>query len=136
MARILIVDDQPEIVELLGMSLTRDGHAVSSAANGREALAAMGIEPSAPEAALPEIVLLDVMMPVMDGYQLNQRLQTEPRAKGVPIIVMTARGQKMRDLFLAAPNVAAYLQKPFDPKTLRELIAGILSSNARPKSNA
>jgi CheY-like chemotaxis protein len=68
------------------------------------------------------------MMPVMDGYQLNQRLQVEPRTQGIPILVLTAKGQKMRDLFEMAPNVAAYVQKPFDPKMLRELISGILTS--------
>ncbi|MDE2509902.1 MAG: two-component system response regulator, partial [Elusimicrobia bacterium] len=62
------------------------------------------------------------------GYQLNMRLQTEARTKNIPILVLTAKGQKMRDLFEMAPNVAAYVQKPFDPKMLRELISGILTS--------
>jgi CheY-like chemotaxis protein len=56
------------------------------------------------------------------------RLQTEARTKDIPILVLTAKGQKMRDLFEMAPNVAAYVQKPFDPKMLRELISGILAS--------
>ena len=64
----------------------------------------------------------------MDGYALNGRLQREPRTKDIPILVLTAKGQKMRDLFEMAPNVAAYVQKPFDPKMLRELISGILTS--------
>ena len=128
MAAILVVDDEPEIVELLRFVLEKDGHAVAHAVNGVDALAQLGVEPSRPETALPDLIVLDIMMPVMDGYQLNMRLQADARACGVPILVLTAKGQKMRDLFEMAPNVAAYVQKPFDPKMLRELISGILTS--------
>jgi CheY-like chemotaxis protein len=96
-----------------------------------EALDRLGLQPENPDRVLPDLIVLDIMMPVMDGYQLNMRLQTEPRAKDIPILVLTAKGQKMRDLFEMAPNVAAYVQKPFDPKTLRELIIGILSSKGK-----
>jgi len=71
---------------------------------------------------------LDIMMPIMDGYTLNMRLQANNRTSSIPILVLTAKGQKMRDLFEMAPNVAAYVQKPFDPKMLRELIAGIIAA--------
>ncbi len=128
MAAILVVDDEPEIVTLLRFVLEQDGHAVSSAGNGVEALERLGVEPLKAELPLPDLIVLDIMMPVMDGYQLNQRLQVEPRTQGLPILVLTAKGQKMRDLFEMAPNVAAYVQKPFDPKMLRELISGILTS--------
>ncbi len=128
MADVLIVDDEPEIVTLLRFVLEKDGHAVSSAVNGQDALEKLGIEPPRPETALPQLIVLDIMMPVMDGYALNMRLQAVDRTKTIPIIVLTAKGQKMRDLFELAPNVAAYIQKPFDPKTLRELISGILSN--------
>ncbi|MDE2489429.1 MAG: response regulator [Elusimicrobia bacterium] len=128
MARILVVDDESEIVTLLRFVLEQDGHAVSSAGNGVEALERLGVEPADPSRAVPELIVLDIMMPVMDGYQLNQRLQVEARTQGIPILVLTAKGQKMRDLFEMAPNVAAYVQKPFDPKMLRELISGILAS--------
>jgi len=128
MARILVVDDEPEIVALLAFVLKADGHTVGSAGHGVDALEKLGIEPAQNERSLPDMIVLDIMMPVMDGYQLNMRLQTEARTKDIPILVLTARGQQMRELFELAPNVAAYVQKPFDPKTLRELISGILSS--------
>ena len=131
MALILIVDDEPEIVTLLSFVLEKEGHSVASAGHGMEALAYLGLQPVDDAKALPDLIVLDIMMPVMDGYQLNMRLQTEPRAKDIPILVLTAKGQKMRDLFEMAPNVAAYVQKPFDPKTLRELISGILTSKGR-----
>ncbi|MBI3289144.1 MAG: response regulator [Elusimicrobia bacterium] len=134
MFKILVVDDEPDIVTLLRFALEKDGYAVSEASNGQVALECLGLEPAAPEAALPDLIVLDIMMPVMDGYQLNMRLQTESRAKDIPILVLTAKGQKMRDLFEMAPNVAAYVQKPFDPKMLRELIAGILASRGEKKN--
>jgi len=128
MAAIMVVDDEPEIVTLLRFVLEADGHAVGAAVNGLDALEKLGVEPAAPALPLPDLIVLDIMMPVMDGYQLNMRLQKEPRTQSIPILVLTAKGQKMRDLFEMAPNVAAYVQKPFDPKMLRELISGILTS--------
>jgi CheY-like chemotaxis protein len=128
MAAIMVVDDEPEIVTLLTFVLEADGHTVGSAGHGVDALEKLGVEPSQHEKPLPDLIVLDIMMPVMDGYQLNMRLQTEARTKDIPILVLTAKGQKMRDLFEMAPNVAAYVQKPFDPKMLRELISGILTS--------
>ena len=133
-AAIMVVDDEPDIVTLLRFALEKDGHSVLEAGNGQIALERLGLEPVDPKAALPDLIILDIMMPVMDGYQLNMRLQTEPRAKDIPILVLTAKGQKMRDLFEMAPNVAAYVQKPFDPKMLRELIAGILASRGEKKN--
>ena len=128
MAAIMVVDDEPEIVTLLTFVLEADGHSVGSAGHGVDALEKLGVEPARHEKTLPDLIVLDIMMPVMDGYQLNMRLQTESRTKDIPILVLTAKGQKMRDLFEMAPNVAAYVQKPFDPKMLRELISGILTS--------
>ena len=134
MPAILVVDDEPDIVTLLRFALEKEGYEVSEAGNGQIALERLGIEPARPETSLPDLIVLDIMMPVMDGYQLNMRLQNEPRAKDIPILVLTAKGQKMRDLFEMAPNVAAYVQKPFDPKMLRELIAGILASRGEKKN--
>ena len=131
---ILVVDDEPDIVTLLRFALEKEGYAVGEAGNGQIALERLGIEPADHSRPLPDLIVLDIMMPVMDGYQLNMRLQTEPRAKDIPILVLTAKGQKMRDLFEMAPNVAAYVQKPFDPKMLRELIAGILASRGEKKN--
>ncbi len=134
MPMIMVVDDEPDIVTLLRFALEKDGHSVSEAGNGQIALERLGLDPVKADSALPDLIVLDIMMPVMDGYQLNMRLQTEPRAKDIPILVLTAKGQKMRDLFEMAPNVAAYVQKPFDPKMLRELIAGILASRGEKKN--
>lgn len=127
MATIMIVDDEPEIVTLLRFVLEKEGYGVTEASNGQAALERLGMDPPKPETPLPDLLILDIMMPVMDGYTLNMKLQGNVKTKSIPILVLTAKGQKMRDLFEMAPNVAAYVQKPFDPKMLRELIAGILA---------
>jgi CheY-like chemotaxis protein len=127
-ARVMVVDDEPEIVTLLRFLLEKEGYLVSDANNGQVALEKLGLEKGLDAGPLPDLMILDIMMPVMDGYMLNIRLQNDKRTRGIPILVLTAKGQKMRDLFEMAPNVAAYVQKPFDPKMLRELVAGILSN--------
>ncbi|HAH05581.1 MAG TPA: hypothetical protein DCM05_03500 [Elusimicrobia bacterium] len=127
MSTILVVDDEPEIVTLLRFILEKDGHVILEAGNGQVALEQLGVDPPSQAAPKPDLIILDIMMPIMDGYTLNARLQREEKTRSIPILVLTAKGQKMRDLFEMAPNVAAYVQKPFDPKMLRELIVGIIS---------
>jgi CheY-like chemotaxis protein len=126
-AHIMIVDDESEIVTLLRFVLEKEGYKVTDANNGQVALERLGMDPPKAETPLPDLMILDIMMPVMDGYALNVKLQASEKTKNIPIVVLTAKGQKMRDLFEMAPNVAAYVQKPFDPKMLRELIAGVLA---------
>jgi len=127
MSTILVVDDEPEIVTLLRFILEKDGHVIYEASNGQVALERLGVEPPSQTAPRPDLIILDIMMPVMDGYTLNTRLQREDKTRSIPILVLTAKGQKMRDLFEMAPNVSAYVQKPFDPRMLRELIVSIIS---------
>jgi CheY-like chemotaxis protein len=122
MAKVLIVDDEPSMVMLMRFVLEKSGHAVSEAHNGLEALAALGVTPEDAAAALPDLILLDVMMPVMDGLAAAQAMSVHPRASKVPILVVTAKGD-LRQLFEALPQVAGFFQKPFDPGLLREAVA-------------
>ena len=121
MARILIVDDEEHIVALMRFILEKSGHAVSSVGNGQEALRVLGVDPSDESAALPDLVILDVMMPIMDGYTAAIAIRNCPRTAALPILVVTAKGD-MRHLFEAIPSVAGFFEKPFDPKDLREVI--------------
>ena len=125
--KVLIVDDEPEIVTLLKAFFEKSGFEVSDSANGELALKHLGVQPANSSVVLPDIVILDIMMPVMDGYALNAKLQADPRTAKIPIVILTAKGQKMRELFEMAPNVAAYVQKPFNPKVLKDLISNLLS---------
>ncbi|MBI3553173.1 MAG: response regulator [Elusimicrobia bacterium] len=125
MAKILIVDDEPAVVLLMTFILEKVGHTITKAYNGQEALKALGVNPPDPSAELPELILLDVMMPIVDGYTVAITLRNDPRAAVVPILVITAKTD-MRQMFNALPNVKAFFNKPFDPQALRDTVAKIL----------
>ncbi len=125
MARILLVDDERDVVTLIKFMLEKDGHMIIAAYDGAEALAKAGVEPRDETAVIPDLVILDVMMPVMDGYTVRARLQEDARTKSVPVIVLTAKGEA-KDQFDPACSATSHLEKPFDPKTLRDLVASLL----------
>ncbi len=127
MANIMVVEDEKDVVTLLKFLLEKDGHKVTEAYNGLEALGKMGVDLNKKTEALqfiPDLILLDVMMPVMDGYSVCTKLQEMESTRSIPVIVLTAKGE-MRELFDRA-NVAAYVNKPFDIQKLRQVIAQIL----------
>jgi len=109
--RILIVDDQPANLRVVGALLERNGYAVATAGNGPDALAAA-------RAAPPDLVLLDMMMPGMDGFELLAALKGEPGMRQVPAIFLTAAQD--RELLLRAFEAGAvdYVTKPFIPEEL------------------
>jgi CheY-like chemotaxis protein len=114
--RVLHVDDEPDIRELVEISLGLDPDLhVKSCASGNDALAA------AAEWS-PDVILMDVMMPVMDGPQTLGRLRERANTAGIPVIFMTARAQ-MRELahFLSL-GAAGVIPKPFDPMTLADAV--------------
>lgn len=119
-ARILVVDDERDVVTLVGFLLGKDDHEVDAAYHGGEALAKLGLDPAA-ETKLPDLVIMDVMMPVADGYTVARRAGEDAKTRGVPILMLTAKGQT-RELFEGLANVAAVLEKPFDPQRLREMV--------------
>lgn len=125
MARILIVDDEPAIVTLMRFILEKVGHTVDEAHNGIEALDKLGVQPADDSKPLPDLIMMDVMMPVMDGHTATLRIRENARTAGVPIIVITAKGD-MRSMFGAVPAVAAFFSKPFDPGQLRAAVSKAL----------
>lgn len=128
MAHIMVVEDEKDVVTLLKFLLEKDGHSVTEAYNGQEAIAKLGLDGGSNltgSTALPELILLDVMMPIMDGYSVCAKLHESEFTRSIPVIVLTAKGE-MRELFERA-NVAAYVNKPFDIQKLRQVIAQILA---------
>ncbi|KLE34903.1 response regulator [Aurantiacibacter luteus] len=119
--RVLYVDDEPDIREIAEMALGLDpGFEVRTAGSGKEALALM-------EAWAPQVALLDVMMPGMDGPTLLARLREDARYVALPVIFVTARAQRSELQTFATMDAVGVIGKPFDPMTLadrvRELIA-------------
>jgi DNA-binding response OmpR family regulator len=119
-ASILVVDDDPMNRMLLTRDLEREGHRVATAQDGVRALQALGAEPF-------DIVLLDVLMPELDGYDTLARIERDEKLRHVPVIMVSALediGSVVRCLEMGA---ADYLPKPFDPVLLRARINGCLT---------
>jgi twitching motility two-component system response regulator PilH len=120
-AKIMVVDDEPTIVSMMAFILQKAGHTVVTAGNGVEAVAALGIDPPDDGAALPDLVVLDIMMPIMDGHTVAVLMKESARASAIPILVVTAKSD-MAPVFEQLPSVKGFFVKPFDPKTLRETV--------------
>jgi CheY-like chemotaxis protein len=125
--KILVVDDEPPLLRLLAFLLTRQGYIVLTATNGEEALAILRRE-------RPDLLVLDVMMPRLDGYAVATMVRTEPGFATVPIIMLTARAQQEDEERGLAVGVNAYMTKPFEPERLSEMIAGYLGAIASKSS--
>ncbi len=118
--RILAVDDEKHIVRLIQVNLERAGYQVVTAFDGPEALKKV-------ESDRPDLIVLDVMMPKMDGFEVLKRLQANPETREIPIIMLTAKAQDA-DVFRGwASGVSAYLTKPFNPLELITFVKRILS---------
>ena len=112
--RILCVEDDPDIQEVIRLALeTVGGFTVKLCASGREALAGMA-------GFHPDLVLLDVMMPGMDGLQTLAALRRQPESAALPVIFMTAKVQSGEVAHLDSLGVLGVIAKPFDPMTLAQ----------------
>jgi DNA-binding response OmpR family regulator len=117
--RILIVDDQPDLAGLMADMLGDAGYAIRTADNGRDALAEIQSDP-------PDLLLLDVHMPELDGYEVAAMLKADPATATIPIIMVSAldgRGSKVIGLESGAED---YLSKPVDPAELIAKIRNLL----------
>jgi CheY-like chemotaxis protein len=113
MATILVVEDNDDVREMMALALELEGHTVWSAAHGRDALALLRARPER-----PRLILMDLMMPVMNGWELRAALKADPRLATIPIIVISAVtaeiAQRIRD--------ARYVPKPVDLDRLLDVV--------------
>jgi CheY-like chemotaxis protein len=115
MTTILVVDDEPTIRALVIAVLEQEGNATLDAADGHAALAALAqID--------PDLVLMDVMMPGLDGHAVYQAMRADPRGRGIPVILMSAAADPAQ----LPRGIAGFLPKPFDLDRLLTLVAGVL----------
>ncbi len=116
MAKVLIVDDEPNIREVVGLYLRRDGHTIVSAADGEEALEVFG-------ESKPDLVVLDLMLPKMSGLEVCRRMRADRR---VPMIMLTARGEEEERIVGLSLGADDYIVKPFSPRELAARVAAVL----------
>ena len=119
--RVVCIEDEPEMIDLVKLILTRKGFQVVGAMGGRE-----GLEMIAREK--PDIVLLDLMMPDMDGWEVYQKMKANEATKNTPVIVVTAKAQSIdKVLGLHIAKVDDYITKPFGPQELLESVEKVLA---------
>lgn len=117
MAKVLVVDDEPTIRDMLAQMLALEGYTPITAADGRQALEVVRQTP-------PDVIVLDLMMPVMDGWTFAQQCHVDPMGHGIPIIVLSASSRaKSAQEDLAGTGVCAVLPKPFRMDALIAVIA-------------
>ena len=126
MRRVVCIEDEPEMIDLVKLILSRKGYQVVGAMGGREGLEAIAREK-------PDIVLLDLMMPDMDGWEVYQKMKANDETKGIPVIVVTAKAQSIdKVLGLHIAKVDDYLTKPFGPQDLLESVEKVLARREQP----
>jgi DNA-binding response OmpR family regulator len=118
--KILLVDDDLDTLRLVGLMLQRQGYQIRAASDGPQALAMV-------ESEIPDLVLLDIMMPDMDGYEVARRLRANPRATDVPIIMFTAKAQIDDKVMGFEAGADDYLTKPIQPRELIAHMKAVLS---------
>ena len=111
MAKVLVIDDEPDVRWLIRMSLERVGHEVLVAEDGLRGVAVAMKQ-------RPEIIVLDLMMPVMDGYAVMAELAKDPRTAAVPVVVLSARAIPEEAERATKAGARRFLEKPFDPDEL------------------
>jgi len=117
---VLCIDDDQDMLDLMRLILTRRGYDVLRARGGSLALEILATKK-------PDVILLDVMMPEMDGWEVLQRIKTNPSIQHIPVIFVTAKAESVdKVLGLQIAKVADYIPKPFSPQELYERIEKVL----------
>jgi two-component system alkaline phosphatase synthesis response regulator PhoP len=117
--KVLVVDDEEYIQHILNFSFGAEGYEVVTAADGEEALAKARHEK-------PDIIVLDIMMPKMDGYEACRKLKSDPKTKDIPVILLTAKGRDIDRKLGSEAGADDYVVKPFSPGRLIERVEGIM----------
>lgn len=118
--RILCIEDDQEMIDLMRLILTRKGFELIGSLGG-----ATGLENIQNEK--PDLILLDLMMPEMDGWEVYQKIKSNDTTRNIPVVVVTAKAQSIdRVLGLQIAKVDAYISKPFSPQELLDSIAAVL----------
>jgi len=120
MARVLVIDDEPDVLLLCRVNLRHDGHEVLEAPDGATGLASATQTP-------PDVVILDLMLPAMDGYAVLESLRGSAATEHVPILVLSARAQVEDRRRVLESGADAFLAKPFAPHHLAEIVRELVS---------
>ena len=121
--KILVVDDEIYIVHILDFSLGMEGYEVLTALDGEQAL-------EKARAEHPDLIVLDIMMPKLDGYETCKMLKADPATKDIPVILLSAKGRNVDQKVGFEVGANDYITKPFSPRKLVERINALLGQDA------
>lgn len=124
MAKILIADDERDIRDLVAFALRFAGYEVIATSNGEEVLQAAQANP-------PDLILLDVRMPRMSGYETCRRLKEQPQTAAIPVVFLSAKGQEAEVNAGMQLGAVEYIVKPFSPDNLLQRVRAILGTDQR-----
>ena len=128
-SRVLVVEDEADIRDLLAFHLERDGYQVTRATTGPEALRQL-------RAAPPDLVILDLMLPELDGLEVCRRLRADPATATLPVIMLTAKGDEVDRVVGLELGADDYVVKPFSPKEMLARVRAVLRRARTPLSGA
>ena len=118
--RLLVVDDEAKLLRAVAVTLREEGYEVTAARSGAEALVSIQL-------SVPDLIISDIRMPGMDGYHLARALRSNPRTELIPVIFLTAKGERKDRIQGLRTGIDAYLTKPFDPEELLAVVSNLLS---------
>ena len=119
--RVLLVEDEPNIVEAIRFLLSRDGFQVDTHSDGQSALDAVARKS-------PDLIILDVMLPNRSGYEILQDLRAQQATRNLPVLMLTARGQKHDRDMAAQHGASAFMTKPFSNSEILDTVRGLIGS--------
>ena len=123
--RIVLIEDEKDIIELVRYNFRKDGFDVASFVSGKEGLEHLRRNPA-------DLVLLDIMLPDLDGFEICKRLRAEERTKSLPVIFLTAKGEEIDRVLGLEIGADDYVVKPFSPRELVARVKAVLRRQARP----
>src|SRR3954462_3384415 len=113
--RVLVIDDSPTITKVVQLVLTKSGYEVQTAPDGEAGLATV-------RASRPDLILLDFVMPRMNGYQFCRELTADPKLRDIPVILMSAKGDQVGERFVKVMGIVDYITKPFSPEAITAVV--------------
>jgi DNA-binding response OmpR family regulator len=119
MKRILAVDDEPHILRLVSFSLSSHGFEVVQASDGMSAI-------DVAEREQPDLILMDVMMPILNGYDACERIKANPKTAHIPVVMLSAKSQAAEQVEGLNRGALCYITKPFTPKELVQQVSDLL----------
>jgi CheY-like chemotaxis protein len=127
-ALVLVIDDSPTIVKVVQLVLTKAGFEVRTASDGEAGLAAARQSP-------PDLILLDFVMPRMNGYQFCRELMADARLKDIPVVLMSAKGDQVGERFVKVMGIVDYITKPFSPEAITAVVQHTVDKYGRRSSD-